>query len=238
MGRKRVLICLTVLILLLVGCSEKPVSAERGERIFGSFVTTDLAGNTVNEEIFSRCTLTMVNIWATSCNPCIKELPELTRLQNAWGEEFQVIGIVVDAADKNGTLLPDKIETAVSIADAAEGDFLHLLPSPSLNKAYLNGVQATPETVFIDENGNQIGNRYFGAKSEKQWKRIVDTLLEHLEQAPSFSKPHIFNQMTDGITLGVSRRFFSVKKPACFSHTKPLLFWGFGVRMKVGFFPA
>ena len=36
-----------------------------------AFSTVDLQGNTVTEEIFSNADLTVVNFWATYCNPCI-----------------------------------------------------------------------------------------------------------------------------------------------------------------------
>ena len=34
-----------------------------------NFKTTDLDGNEVTQEIFSHADLTMINIWATYCNP-------------------------------------------------------------------------------------------------------------------------------------------------------------------------
>ena len=39
---------------------------------------------------------------------------------------------------------------------------------------------STWELRLVDENGNQIGVRYFGAKNKTQWKKIIDTLLESL----------------------------------------------------------
>lgn len=180
MRKNCILIYMIVLFLLFCGCSGETISTEKGERVFGSFSTADMAGNLVNEEIFSGHKLTMVNIWATFCNPCAEEMPDLAQLQAQYGDEFQVIGIVLDAADKNGNILPDKKAEAASIIETTEAYYLHLLPSNSLNKAYLNEVQSVPVTIFVDENGNQIGARYFGAKNKTEWKKIIDTLLESL----------------------------------------------------------
>lgn len=181
MGKKCVFLCVIVMLLLFSGCSGETVSVEKGECVFGPFATTDIAGNPVNAQIFTGHKLTMVNIWATFCSPCVEEMPDLKQLQVEYGDAFQVIGIVVDAADKNGNVLTDKKAEAASIIETTGADYLHLLPSKSLSKAYLIQVQSVPETIFVDENGNQIGIRYFGAKSKDQWKKIVNALLESLQ---------------------------------------------------------
>lgn len=178
---RKISVLVYILVLgLLCGCSGETISTKKDECILGTFATTDMAGNPVNEKIFSGHKLTMVNIWATFCGPCIEEMPDLSLLQKEYGDDFQVIGIVVDAADKNGNVLSDKKADAAAIIETTGADYLHLLPSRSLNQAYLNDVQSVPETIFVDENGNQIGVRYFGAKNKTQWKKIIDTLLESL----------------------------------------------------------
>lgn len=180
MRKSCVLIYIVVLLLLVSGCSGERVSAEKGKPVFGSFSTTDLDGNPVDQQVFTAHKLTMVNIWATFCSPCIKEMPDLAQLQAEFSDELQIIGIVADAADKNGNALASKKEEALSIIETTGADYLHLLPSVSLNKAYLNNVNAVPETVFVDENGNQVGTRYIGAKSKAQWRQIIVSLLESL----------------------------------------------------------
>lgn len=180
MKKNCVCICILALLLLVSGCSGDAISVEKGENVFGVFAATDLAGNPVNQQIFSGHKLTMVNIWATFCNPCIKEMPDLAQLQKEYGDDLQIVGIVVDTADKNGNILPDKKAEAISIVETTGANYLHLLPSKSLNNAYLHNVQSVPETIFVDENGNQIGDRYLGAKSKSAWKKIIDALLESL----------------------------------------------------------
>ena len=48
--------------------------------ILSSFTAPDLEGNQVDESILSDHTLTMVNVWTTSCGYCIQEMPELLSL--------------------------------------------------------------------------------------------------------------------------------------------------------------
>lgn len=167
------------LMLLMTACSGEAIPTEKGENVFGSFACTDMEGNALNEEIFSGHKLTMVNIWATFCGPCLQEMPDLAELQAEY-DDLQIVGIVVDAADRNGNILSDKKTEASSIIETTGADYLHLLPSKSLNKAYLSGVQSVPETIFVDENGDRIGESYYGAKSKSEWKKIIDAMLESL----------------------------------------------------------
>ena len=46
----------------------------------------------------------------------------------------------------------------------------------------LNLVNSVPETIFLDENGNRIGNSYMGSRSYEQWCEIIDGLLAELDK--------------------------------------------------------
>ena len=176
-----ILMCL-LLVASLCACGgdEANVPAEKGEAIFGSFAAMDLEGNAVNEEIFAGHKLTMVNIWATFCGPCIHEMPDLAKFSTAYGDGFQIIGIPVDITDRNGAVIPDQKATALEIIAYTGANYRHLIPSDSLNEAYLFGVQAVPETVFVDSEGRQVGQSYLGARSEAEWRVIIESLLETL----------------------------------------------------------
>jgi len=188
MRKNRIFLYILLVLLLISGCAAQPdpqptsqsFAAIGGKSVFGTFVTTDMAGNPVNEEIFRGHKLTMVNIWGTFCQPCIREMPELAQLHTQYGDAFQVVGIIVDAADKNGNILPDKKAEAARIMAATAADYPQLLPSKSLNSAYLNNVRSVPETIFLDENGNRIGESYLGAKNKNEWMQIIDSLLKTL----------------------------------------------------------
>ncbi len=44
--------------------------------LFGEFTTEDSDGDEVTQEVFSGYKLTMVNIWATFCSPCLRAIPQ------------------------------------------------------------------------------------------------------------------------------------------------------------------
>lgn len=176
-------ICILILaVCLMFGCGKDETSTPAtvsDTALFGNFSATDINGNTVDQSVFAGSKLTMINIWGTYCSPCISEMPELGAL-NREMEDVQVIGIIIDAADVNGEPLQSEILTAQAIIGQTGADYLHLIPSTELIQAYLLNVQAVPETVFVDAQGNQVGESYLGARNKDQWQQIIQGLLEEM----------------------------------------------------------
>ncbi len=157
---------------------ESPPESPASDGIMSDFTATDLDGNSVDQSIFSEHQLTMVNVWGTFCGPCISEMPELGSLNRDYADKgFQVVGIVVDAS--NGEkVYADTVDTANDIIEQTGADYLHILPSEDLIDRFLTQVSAVPTTIFVDKNGNQVGEQYVGAKSYEEWAGIADALLE------------------------------------------------------------
>lgn len=146
---------------------------------FAKFQAVDFEGNIYNESLFKGKKLTMINIWATFCGPCINEMPDLEKLSKTYGEdEFQLIGMVCDVSYDKGYYDTVLLEDAIEIAGEVTGTtYLHLLPSPSLDHIKLADVYSVPETIFVDETGKVINRSYIGSRSYEDWKAIVDDIL-------------------------------------------------------------
>jgi len=186
--RKTCILALAIaLLLLMTACSGETIPTEKGENVFGSFACTDMAGNALNEEVFSGHKLTMVNIWGTYCNPCIAEMPDLAELNKAYEEgEFQVVGMIVDMLSTDGSVHPMAVEAAWQIIDATGADYMHLLPTEDIITMKLQYLMAVPETVFVDSEGNILtpDTQYLGARSYEDWKAVIDELLLTLPDLP------------------------------------------------------
>lgn len=139
------------------------------------FEAQDLEGNTVTEAAFGQSRLTMVNVWATYCNPCLSEMPGLGELAGEYdAEQFQIIGIVSDVQEGAEE---EAVEYAAALVSQTGADYVHLLLNESLYRAMLGGVSAVPTTFFVDENG-EVLDTVVGALDKASWKEKIDGLLE------------------------------------------------------------
>ncbi len=140
--------------------------------IFITFEGTDLDGNTVSQDIFSQSRLTMVNVWATYCNPCLSEMPGLGELASEYDRsEFQIIGIVSDVWEGEDQAL---VEELVQETGAA---YPHLLANDSINQAILSSVSGVPTTFFFDGEGAYLGG-VAGSAEKSTWEDLIHELLE------------------------------------------------------------
>ncbi|MDD2297243.1 MAG: hypothetical protein PHX79_05455, partial [Sphaerochaetaceae bacterium] len=72
-----------IVILIIFVLLVAPLAAQAPEsKSLAPFWTLDLEGNEITETIFSPYQLTLVNIWATFCSPCLQEMPALAELRN------------------------------------------------------------------------------------------------------------------------------------------------------------
>ncbi len=162
--------------------SAAPAASEAERTSFGKFTTTDLNGNEVTEAMFADYDLTMINIWATFCGPCINEMPHLGELAAEYKEKgVQIVGIVVDVMDQTGAISSSQVDLAKEIVQQTGANYTHLLPSDDLIQIKLRYVSAVPETVFVDKNGDIVDDPLVGSRSKDDWKSVIDNYLEEVK---------------------------------------------------------
>ena len=107
-------------------------------------------------------------------------MPALAELNVEYADkDFQIIGIVIDTADKNFIRVQSALDRAKTVVAEAGSTYTHLIPSKSL-KDFLSPVRSVPATVFVDGYGNQIGKTYVGARSKGAWATIIDSYLKYV----------------------------------------------------------
>ena len=139
------------------------------------FETVDTDGNRVtSEEIFSANDITMVNCWATWCPPCVGELPELAKLNEAFKEKnCAIVGVLLDGYEDGA------IETGQEIMEEAGVVYLNILPWSTIEEKF--SLQYIPTTYFVDSRGNIIGDPVVGAQVDV-YEEQIDALLEGLPE--------------------------------------------------------
>lgn len=114
----------------------------------------------------------VIHFWASWCEPCRTEIPELNRLHNKYpGVEF--IGINLDDVENQGAIAPflKKYPIEFKVVLRSGRDFQAM--AQSFDPAWKGGVPAT----FVFENGKRSFGK-IGAVDTKE----LDDALQHIGQ--------------------------------------------------------
>lgn len=169
------------------GINDWPYDTETGayaaaekDGTLASFLSYDLNGVSVDESVFADYKLTMLNFWGTYCGPCLKEMPELGELAAEYAEKgVQIVGVVSDVQQQaDGSFRQSKLENARELVEQTGAAYPHLLGSYDLVKAKLGSLNGVPYTIFVDSQGQIVGEEYLGARSKDAWTEIIDETLE------------------------------------------------------------
>lgn len=135
------------------------------------FTTTDMDGNKVTNDIFAEYDLTVVNFWATYCNPCIDELPELAEWKKELPDNVNLIGLLVDVDEKGS----EQYKLAERIISQTGADYQHLIATEEFDDIISNLV-GVPTTFFVNSTGKIIGEPFAGA-DVSAYKQTVEDYL-------------------------------------------------------------
>lgn len=149
---------------------------------FADFNSITMDGKVVDESIIKDKKLTMINVWATFCGYCIDEMPHLNELNQEYADQgFQVIGAITDVLNSNGSVIDSQMDLAKEIVAKTGVEYPTLLPTNDLIRMLLGGVSSVPATIFVDSDGNLVGDGYLGAKSKADWEKIIQEKLKEVQ---------------------------------------------------------
>ena len=93
----------------------------------------------------------LLNIWATWCVPCRKEMPALDRLeQKLGGPEFTVLALSIDT---QGAVAVRRFYDEIGIRALA------IYVDPTTRASDTLGVVGIPTTLLVDAQGREVGRR-------------------------------------------------------------------------------
>ena len=144
------------------------------------FEATTTDGEEITSDVFAESKLTMINVWATYCNPCLAEMPDLGEIATEYDKaDFQMIGIISDVMSDGAQ---EDIDYAKQlIAETGAITYPHLTLNTSLYMNLVGAVDAVPTTFFFNQKGELLG--YLpGAQAKVTWKALIDDLLAAMEQ--------------------------------------------------------
>lgn len=189
--KKYVLLSLCLILLLALGSCGSSGSEDSGNEAdmqeFPSFTGLDLDGNSVNSDIFSENSVTVVNFWFSSCSPCIGELSELDSLDQELKEKGgAVIGINTDTLTGDNSM----IEEAKKILMQQKASYRNLYFDSNSGDAldFANSITSFPTTYLVDRGGYIIGDPVVGSIDDestmKMLKKRIDKIIEDDKDVP------------------------------------------------------
>ena len=189
--KKYVLLSLCLVLLLALGSCGYSGSEDNGNETdmqeFPSFTGLDLDGNSVNSDIFSENSVTVVNFWFSSCSPCIGELSELDSLDQELKEKGgAVIGINTDTLNGDNSM----IEEAKKILMQQKASYRNLYFDSNSGDAldFANSITSFPTTYLVDRGGYIIGDPVVGSIDDestmKMLKKRIDKIIEDDKDVP------------------------------------------------------
>lgn len=140
------------------------------------FETNTFSGETFTKKDFSNYDLTMINIWASWCGPCIAEMSDLQELKEMLPENMNMITLNADANENE--------EISREILEKNNATFETLIPDEVLTREILSSVQAFPTTIFINSEGEIVGEKIMGTPGgniAEGYFKVMKRTLESIE---------------------------------------------------------
>ncbi|HWD56934.1 MAG TPA: TlpA disulfide reductase family protein [Stellaceae bacterium] len=159
----RTIVAALVLVASVAGaCADEPAKIKIGEFIPAAppqpapeIALTDPAGNPVTLADF-KGKFVLVNLWATWCQPCLKEMPTLLALQDRLGPALTVLAVSEDHGG-GASVTPFVVKLGL--------DKLKILLDPKAAASRAFGVRGLPSSFVIDGDGNIVGK----VEGEAEW---------------------------------------------------------------------
>lgn len=122
----------------------------------------------------SKAPLTLVHVWATWCQPCREEFPELMLVEQTYREKG--VAFLLVSADNPET--PQTVETFLNEQNSRIGSLI----STELNQSFIemlspNWTGALPATFFYDAQGRLL-HEWEGTRSRAHYENSIQRFLD------------------------------------------------------------
>lgn len=147
------LACALTLGTLLSGCSSE---SDEPKPLLQSFTATTLDGGSFTQADLESKDLTIMNFWGTFCTPCVDEMPDLATFAQALPDNVGFLTVCVDVGGDP--------TNAKSILDQSGYEGITLISGDGDFAALVQAVQSLPTTIFVDNQGNLVGDVIVGGR--------------------------------------------------------------------------
>ena len=157
---------------------ENKKKAENALPDLNAFTAQTLDGGTFSEKDLAGKDLTVINIWQTTCPPCIEEMPELASLAASLPDNVSLITWCLDGMDEKETAEEIMKESGFANPTIISGD-------GDLTELY-RSLMYTPTTVALDADGNMVGEPLIGSPKDAKeaYKDYINQALSAIGKEP------------------------------------------------------
>jgi thiol-disulfide isomerase/thioredoxin len=113
----------------------------------------------------------LVNLWATWCGPCVREMPSLDRLQARLGDRMSVVAL---SQDRGGAEVVEPFLARLGLRR------LQVYLDPDNNAQQAFALRGLPTSILIDRDGRMLGSLEGAAEWDGQ--PLLGTLERYLKQ--------------------------------------------------------
>ncbi|MGN0482917.1 MAG: TlpA family protein disulfide reductase [Lachnospiraceae bacterium] len=157
-------------------------STETSVDTLTSFTCETIDGGTFTEADFANKDLTIINFWMTTCQPCIREIPQLEEIKNSLPDNVQMVLVSLDDSYYIDDVREIIEQTGFSGTVMMCGD----KDMEDLAKTLLY----VPTTLFFDSQGNRVGSTMVGSPEniEESYTTTINDILTDMGKESEWKK--------------------------------------------------
>lgn len=157
-------------------------STETSVDALTSFTCETIDGGTFTEADFANKDLTVINFWMTTCQPCIREIPQLEEIKNSLPDNVQMVLVSLDDSYYIDDVREIIEQTGFSGTVMMCGD----KDMEDLGKTLLY----VPTTLFFDSQGNRVGSTMVGSPEniEESYTTTINDILTDMGKESEWKK--------------------------------------------------
>ena len=172
MKKLRIILLISLAFIIGIGANifinssgEPQISGSGSESVMDlPFMTENEGKVSLNDIEFKE--MLIINFWASWCEPCKKEIPELNSFNEGLNRDnnTRLIGVAIDGMDEVISFINEIPISYSNLTDEKNG-FL-------LSRHFGNDKGVLPFTVVVDKN-YQIRHKFYGEITEKDLSNVV-----------------------------------------------------------------